>query len=322
MKNETRPTGTQAIKRSIHLMKLLSTRGTFGWGLTDLARRSGLDKATVHRILACLESERLVHRDGREHRYFPGPMLVEMGLSVSLYQPLVDEGKAAALRLSQSTGRVGFFYLRSGDDFVVAARAEQSAQRGMLNEVGFRRPMIMSAGGVAMLVAMAPEERSEVVQRNLVEIAEIGIPKPERFLRMLERSVTLGYSANLEDVVGGIHSFGIPLRDAAGAPIGSVSLAGVTEHLPASAADKVVQLLARETAELAARAAKVPGHGGATAVPLLVSSWQEAPEDAWTAADAGAATGRPTAAARSAAPLMQPRQPFEHLRRAVNGVEV
>lgn len=330
MTKETRPTGTQAISRAIHLLKLLSTRSTFGWGLTDLARRSGLDKATVHRILACLESERLVHRDVREHRYFPGPMLVEMGLSVSPYQLLMDHGKEVTTRLSQNTRRVAFFYLRSGDDFVVAARAEQSAQRGMLNEVGFRRPLIMSAGGVAMLVGMTTEERAQVVQRNLVEIAEMGIPRPERFVRMLERSVALGYAANLEDVVAGIHSFGIALRDASGIPVGSVSLAGSTEHLPATAADKVVQLLARETTVLAAHAVRVPGQGStAAAAASTAGPAATAPhglDTAW-AVDSGmvqppTGTGLASAANWSSVPQLHQRQPFEYLRRAIRTIEV
>ena len=56
MLTEIKPTGTQSIERAVHILKLLATRGKFGWGLTDLARRAELDKATVHRILGCLES--------------------------------------------------------------------------------------------------------------------------------------------------------------------------------------------------------------------------------------------------------------------------
>ena len=143
MIKETRPSGTQSIERAIHLMKLLATRGKFGWGLTDLARRSSLDKATVHRILGCLEAERLVERDSKEHRYFPGPMMVDLGLSVGGYQPLLDEGRATLQRLSSRTGGVAFFYLRSGIEFVVAGRVERSAHRGAGSKPGrlstFRR---------------------------------------------------------------------------------------------------------------------------------------------------------------------------------------
>jgi DNA-binding IclR family transcriptional regulator len=254
MSNETRPTGTQSIERAIHLMKLLATRGKFGWGLTDLARRSGLDKATVHRILGCLEAERLVNRDVKDHRYIPGPMLLDLGLSVSGYQPLLEEGRAVLQRLSQRTGGVAFFYLRSGIDFVVAGRVEQSAHRGMLNEVGFRRPLIMAAGGVAMLLSMASDQREIAVERNLRELADMGITRLDRFERMLARSLELGYAANLEDVVGGIHSFSVSVLDSAGEPVGSIAIAGEPGRFPTEAGPRLCELLSLEAAELAAKA--------------------------------------------------------------------
>jgi DNA-binding IclR family transcriptional regulator len=252
MPNETRPTGTQSIERSIHLLKLLATRGAFGWGLTDLARRSGLDKATVHRILGCLEHDRLVQRDPQEHRYFPGPMLVELGLSVSSYQPFLNEGHATIARLSQRTGGVSFLYLRSGFDFVVAGRVEHSAHRGMLNDVGYRRPMIMSAGGVAMLIALPKDSREAVVRRNLADLSDMGITRLDRFERMLQRSLELGYSANLEDVAAGINSFSVPVLDRSGMPLGSISVAGDPNQFPAKSGRKFADLLQLDATQLAA----------------------------------------------------------------------
>ncbi len=257
MNAETRPTGTQAIERSILLLKLLTTRGQFGWGLTDLARRAGLEKATVHRILACLESERMVERDIKEHRYFPGPMLVELGLSVTTYPHLLTEGRAAAARLAQRVKGVGFFYLRSGLEFVVAARVEQSVNRGMLNEEGFRRPLLMSAGGVAMLIAMPRDERDVVIERNLREMAVMGVLRPERFLNTLERSLKLGYTANLEDVVPGINSFAKCVLDRAGTPLGAFAIAGDPSTLPAEAGARFDTLLCHEAVDLGDRAPRL-----------------------------------------------------------------
>lgn len=254
---EKKTTGTQAIERSIHLLKLLATRGKFGWGLTDLSRRSGLEKGTVHRILACLESERLVERDVKEHRYFPGPMLVELGLSTTYYPALLAEARATISRLAHRTGGVSFFYLRSGLDFVVAGRVEHSLNRGMINDEGFRRPLIMSAGGVAMLIAMPKEERDVIVKRNLQEVVAMGIPRPERFENMFERSLKLGYAANLEDVVSGINSFAVCLFDHAGTPLGSISLAGDPERFPADSAARYCEILVHEATELAGRSPRL-----------------------------------------------------------------
>ena len=254
MMTETKPTGTQSIERAVHILKLLATRGKFGWGLTDLARRAGLDKATVHRILGCLESQRLVERDAKEHRYFPGPMLVDLGLSVSALHPLLEEGRTTIARLAQRTGGVSFLYLRSGHDFVVAGRVEHTFNRGMLNEVGFRRPLIMSAGGVAMLIVLPAEERQHIVERNLHELAGMGIPKLERFEQMLARSLELGYSANLEDVAPGIQSFAVCVNDRCGGPLGSISIAGDPARFPASAGPRLIELLRQEAADLGTKA--------------------------------------------------------------------
>jgi len=247
---QSKPNGTQSIERAVHLLKLLATRSTFGWGLTELAQRSAIEKPTVHRILARLEQDRIVQRDPHKSRYLPGPLLVELGLSVPSYQPMLEEARVTIRRLSQRTGGVSFFYLRSGREFVVAGRVEQTAHPGMLNDLGYRRPLLMSAGGVAMLVAMPADLRAEIVQSNLAELRDMGIPRLERFERMLERSLALGYSANLEDVAPGIHSFAVPILDHAFLPMGSISVAGEPQRFPAAMGRRIVDLLTFEAAAL------------------------------------------------------------------------
>lgn len=241
-----RPSGTQAIERAVEILKLLATRAQFGWRLTDLANRSGMDKPTVHRILACLQNARLVMRDARLRRYFPGPMLVELGLSVASSQPLVDEGRALIERLSQRTDGVAFLYLRSGVDCVVAARSERRAHHGMLNDFGCRRPMITSSGGVAMLSVLPREEREAVVANNLAQLRDMGIPRLGRFEQMLERSLRTGFAQNLEDVAAGIHSFSVPVLDRLGSPVASIAVAGDPEQFPESAGMKMASLLRAE----------------------------------------------------------------------------
>ena len=246
-------TGTQAIERAILLLKLLATRGRFGWGLTEISRRSGLDKATARRILGCLEAERLVDRDFHDQRYFPGPLIVELGLSVAGYTPFVDECRQAIARLSKRTGGAAFAYLRSGPDFVVAGRAEESFHRGMLNEVGFRRPLISSAGGVAILIALPAPERELIVQQNLEELARTGT-RPERFHSMLERSLQMGYAVNLEDVATGINSFALCVPDLNGAPFASISVAGEPDRFPNSQSARFLELLSKEANDLGRKA--------------------------------------------------------------------
>jgi DNA-binding IclR family transcriptional regulator len=145
---------------------------------------------------------------------------------------------------------VSFFYLRSGLDFVVAERVEQCSHPGMLNDVGYRRPLIMSAGGVAMLCVLPRERREAIADCNLRELADMGIPRLDRFSHMLERSLQLGYGANLEDVAAGINSFSVPILDRAGLPIGSIAIAGDPARFPAPSGRKFADLLSFEATEL------------------------------------------------------------------------
>lgn len=250
-------TGTQAIERAILLMKLLATRGRFGWGLTEIARRSGLDKATVRRILRCLEIERLVDRDFGDRRYFPGALLAELGLSTFGYQQFFDAGRAAIGRLSKRTGGASFLYLRSGDEFVVAGRVEESPHRGMLNEQGFRRPLVSSAGGVAILIELPARERRLIVQRNHEDLARMSTHRPERFNRVLERSLKAGFAVNLEDVATGINSFAVAIPDHTGAPFASISVAGEPHRFPAAEGARFAELLSQEVVGLRAKAAEL-----------------------------------------------------------------
>lgn len=246
-------TGTQAIERAIHLLKLLGTRGRFGWGLTELSRRSELDKATVRRILACLESERLVDRDFRDHRYLPGPLLIELGLSVFPYQPFLDECRGSIARLSRSTGGASFVYLRSGHEAVVAGRMEETFHKGMINDVGYRRPMISSAGGIAILLALPARERAAIVRQNIEELTRTGTNRPERFKKMLERSIEMGFAVNLEDVAPGINSFALSVPGQTGAPIASLSVAGPPGLFPVGDTERFAKLLTKEVANLSRR---------------------------------------------------------------------
>lgn len=247
---ETRPAGTQCLDRAVRLMKLLATRDKFGWGLTDLSRRSGIDKATVHRILSCFETHRLVHRNATEHRYFPGPMLLELGLSVSNYHPFLEHGRQALGRLVERTGAVALLYLRSGSDSVVAGKVETSVHRAMLNDVGCRRPLLMSAGGVAMLCALPQQERDAIELNNISELASMGIPRLERFQNVYHRALELGFAANLEDVVTGINSFAVCVRDRQGQPVGSLALAGDIDTLRSNLTGRWAAMLHGEATAL------------------------------------------------------------------------
>src|ERR1700694_3067020 len=122
--------GTQSVERAVLLLKELSARGTFGWRLSDLAAQCSLDKGTAHRILSCLQRERLVQQRESDRHYLPGPLLFELSLTLPPLPEFQAACQAPLGRVARRTGGVAFLYLRSGSDFVCAARVGATSIKG------------------------------------------------------------------------------------------------------------------------------------------------------------------------------------------------
>jgi DNA-binding IclR family transcriptional regulator len=245
--------GTQSIERAVALLKELSARGTFGWRLSDLAAHCNLDKGTAHRILNCLQRERLVQQRERDRHYLPGPLLFELSLTLPPLAEFQAACQAPLSRVARRTGGVAFLYLRSGADFVCAARIGATSIKGLSIQVGTRRPLVSSAGGVAILVALPDEESRRIISENMKRIARFGELRTKSIEKMIRRSQSHGFGVNLGDVVPGINSFGVAVKDSKGAPFASVTVSGASADFPASGIQKVVAVLEEEGSQIAKR---------------------------------------------------------------------
>ena len=209
--------GTQSIERAVALLKELSARGTFGWRLSDLAAHCNLDKGTAHRILNCLQRERLVQQRESDRHYLPGPLLFELSLTLPPLAEFQAACQAPLGRVARRTRGVAFLYLRSGGDFVCAAREGTTPLKGLSIHVGTRRPLVSASGGVAILLALPEEESRRIIAENMKRLARFGELRAKSIEKMIRRSREHGFGINLGDVVPGIHSFGIAIQDAKGA---------------------------------------------------------------------------------------------------------
>ena len=114
--------GTQSLARGIRLMRAVATRPQFGWRLSDLAAHCGLDKGTVHRMLACLVDERLVEQRASDRHYLPGPLMYELGLALPDSTQFQRSAEARLQALVRQMSGVALLLLRSGSEYVCSLR--------------------------------------------------------------------------------------------------------------------------------------------------------------------------------------------------------
>jgi DNA-binding IclR family transcriptional regulator len=155
----------------------------------------------------------------------------------------VDLARSTAREVASATQQVGFVYLRSRDDFVCIARVGSTAIRGLSVQVGTRRPLVASAGGVAILLKLETATRNATVEANLARVRAVGLASVSGVSRMLARSIRAGYALNRDDILQGISSVGIGLDLPPPWTHASVLVSGATQSMPDADLPRIVATL-------------------------------------------------------------------------------
>jgi DNA-binding IclR family transcriptional regulator len=261
MKSRQR-SGTQTVERATRLLKEVALRSEVGWRLLDLSAQCGFDRGTTHRLLSCLVRERLVRQHPVNRRYFPGPLLFELGQSLPAHARLVSACGPALNRVAKRLGGTALFYLRSGEDFVCVARADTAPIKALTIDVGTRRPLAVSVGGVAILIALPREAARALIAQNMKRIARFGEVRIRSLKKVIRQSQKRGYGVSQGEIVPGVSAYGVAVRDEAGGPFGSISVVGSTETFPQARVPGVVQALEEEGRWISRQAIRILGKEG------------------------------------------------------------
>jgi len=238
------PSEAGSLKRGVVLLKLLATAGRRGMALTDLATRAQLPHPSVHRVLRQLVTERLVDRDAESKRYLLGPLAFEIGVASSTLYDIRDVCEAAMNVLANATGDTVYLVVRSGFDAVCMHRLEgEYPVRALVLEVGSRRPLGVGAGGLAILSAIEPEERDEVIRRVAPSLASFGDLTAETLAAACNEAASFGAAVIENRVNLGVKAVGVHFRNSVGQPTGALSVAALNQRLDTRRVAAVKKLL-------------------------------------------------------------------------------
>lgn len=180
-------------------------------GLADLCERTGLPRATAHRLATGLEVHRLLARDGGG-RWQLGPALNE--LSVGVPDPLRAAGVEVLPRLREMTGESVQLYRREGAARVCVVALEPPAGLRDTVPVGARFPMTAGSGARVLLAYCDPAVRQELLP---------GAAFTERTLDEVRRR---GWAQSAAEREPGVASVSAPVRDRTGLVVAAVSVSG------------------------------------------------------------------------------------------------
>jgi DNA-binding IclR family transcriptional regulator len=207
-------------------------------GLGDLCARTGLPRATAHRLAAGLETHRMLARDNTG-RWQLGPALSE--LSAGAPDPLLAVGAAVLPGLRETTGESVQLYRRDGTTRVCIVALEPPAGLRDTVPVGARLPMTAGSGARVLLAYSDP-----ATQHTVLPSAAFS----ERTLADVRRR---GWAQSAAEREPGVASVSAPVRDRTGAVVAAVSVSGPIDRMGRRPGDRWAADLLAAAAEMTQR---------------------------------------------------------------------
>jgi IclR family transcriptional regulator, KDG regulon repressor len=201
-------------------------------GVSELARRLGLAKSAVHRLLITLAGERLVEQNPATGRYRLGIRIYELGAIVSSHLDLHDAVALYIDDLRNRTGETVHVAILDGAEVVYVERRESPRTLRAFGRIGHRNFAHCTSTGKVLLAYLPPEDLERTLDgRDLVARTPYTITGREALLAELERVRSLGHAENVNEGEVGLGSVAAPIRDASGRVIAAISVAGPVARL-------------------------------------------------------------------------------------------
>lgn len=245
--------GVPALERALNILEALAVSRK-GYSASELSRRLGLPKSSVHLILRTLERRGYLQKQATGGRYRFGLKLVALGRTALDGVELREEARPALSALVQRTGLTAHLGVLERSEVVIIDRIEATSPVRVVSWVGRRLDLNSTAVGKALIAHLAPEAfDAEVRPGQLSRRTDRTIGTMAALRKELDRVRTLGYAVCDEEDEVGVRSVGAPILGESGHALAAISVAGTTHQIPAERVPELGEQVKMAAAEIGAR---------------------------------------------------------------------
>jgi DNA-binding IclR family transcriptional regulator len=221
----------QAVDHAVDVMEAIASSGR-ALGVSDIARRTDLSKATVHHLLATLEARRFVMREPSSPLYKLSWALYELGSNVVRNVDLSRVARPYLDRLAAQTGESVLLGILDDNSVLYLDRGEAPTGLVMRANAGRRGPLYATASGKVLLAFTSdPALIDRTLSEPLDRLTKSTITDSVKLRYELAQTRQLGYATCWQEREVGLCSVAVPLRNYSGAVAGSLAIAGPATRL-------------------------------------------------------------------------------------------
>ena len=195
-------------------------------GLSELARLSGMNKATVHRMLTELQAMGYVEQTGTAREYRIGPAVLRLASLREATFPTRDVALPVLRRLADATGETAHAALLQGRRLAMLAYAYSSRHgtRVMMDDAEIL-PLHATASGLAVLAYSGDAFADAVLADPLPRFTARTVTDPDAIRRTIARVRATGMAEGVGGFESDVHSYAVPLFDRSADCIGALAVA-------------------------------------------------------------------------------------------------
>ncbi len=220
----------QSVRRAAAILRELGS-GHPRLGVTELAERLGLAKATVYGLLRSLEQDSLVERDAETGKYRLGPALLQLGNAFLDGHELRARSLLWADSLANRTSEAVRVGVPNGTDILIVHHVFRPDDSVQILEVGAAIPWHASALGKAVAAFRDEEALGALLGQPLARLTGRTIVEPREIRRSLAAVRRSGVAVEDQEAVIGEAEVAAAVLDHEGRPVGAIGVAGPVEHL-------------------------------------------------------------------------------------------
>lgn len=257
--------GAQSVDRALSLLSLVARHGGSNVPMSTLTEASGLSRPTVRRMMLALIGAGLVEQDAQTRNYALGAESYVIGLMAQRRFNLLEVAMDSLLAISLESEDSSFLSVRRGS-YSVCLHREDGAYpiRTQALQAGYRHPLGVGAGAMAILAALTDQEQANV----RAEITPVLRKNHPRYTdAVLDEGIAFarakGWSLNPGLHIANSWAVGVPLRAPTGDVLGALSIAALDSRMHDSRQPELAALLTREARVIEGKLAKKLGLGKA-----------------------------------------------------------
>jgi DNA-binding IclR family transcriptional regulator len=223
--------GSRTLRRGLQLLDTVLAGSREGLRVVELCRASGLERATVYRLLATLMESGYAARRGRFH-YVPGPRLAGLSRRTAP-SDLASRLQPVLARVSAACGDAAFAIVREGPlSHCIARHVGTHPVQVLVIQIGTRQPLGVGAAGLALLAALPEDDVATVIAANAPALGTYGGMTPERMRILVRATRERGWSVIGNHATRNVLAVGMAIPNTDGEPVAAISVATTVARMP------------------------------------------------------------------------------------------